>query len=247
MSGDYGMVIDAVAAAVFLLPTEDVPVDPSPSPSPTETAKPAPKLSQLYAGEAKIRAGMEGASVKTIQKQLTGVGKTAPVTGVWDKPSVKAYKSYQRKFGYWPTGTVTGSQATFLKKLYGNGKLPKTCLTGRVLCVDKSQLVLRYMNDGEQRKAIDVRFGSSETPTRQGKFQVYSKMRFLISDLSGTPMPYSLFFSGGQAVHYSPGFDRDGYNGSSLGCVNVGSKKEAKWIYRQTPVGTPVYIYRSGR
>lgn len=244
---------------VFLLPVEDLPTEPTPTPSPTQTVtptpdptptpttKPAPSLSELYAGNAKIKAGMEGKSVTTIQKQLTGVGKTAPLTGVWDKPSRAAYKSWQRKFGYWPTGTVNGKQATALKKLYGNGKLPKECMSGRVLCVDKTQLLLRVMKDGKQRLAVDVRFGSSETPTRNGGFRVYAKVPFLISDLSGTPMPYSLFFSGGQAVHYSPGFHRDGYNGSSLGCVNVGDKEDAKWIYDRTPVGTPVYIYRSGR
>ena len=34
-------------------------------------------------------------------------------------------------------------------------------------------------------------------------------------------MPYAMFFSGGQAVHYSPDFAARGYNGASHGCVNV--------------------------
>ncbi len=240
-AGDYRYVIDALAAAVFLLPADETPVTPEPTPVP------APRLAEVYAGEAKIRPDMAGPAVEVIQKQLTGVGKTAPLTGVWDAESRAAYKSWQSKFGYWPTGTVTGKQATYLKKLYGNGKLPKICRTGRVLCVDKHQLVLRAMKNGKQQLVTDVRFGSSETPTRNGKFGVYSKVPYLISDLSGTPMPFSLFFSGGQAVHFSPGFRRDGYNGSSLGCVNVRSLKDAKWIYHHTPLRTPVYIYRSGR
>jgi lipoprotein-anchoring transpeptidase ErfK/SrfK len=74
---------------------------------------------------------------------------------------------------------------------------------------------------------------------------VFSKIRFLISDLAGTPMPYSLFFSGGQAIHFSPGFRRDGYNGASLGCVNIRVYKDARKLYYSTPVGTPVYVYRS--
>lgn len=206
---------------------------------------PAPTMAEVYSGQAKLRLGMSGPAIEKLQTQLSGVGKTADVTGVFDEQTKLAYKSWQNKFGYWPTGVVTGHQATLLKKLYGNGKLPKICRTGRILCVDKTQLVLRAMKNGKQQLVTDVRFGSSETPTRNGKFRVYSKVRYLVSDLSGTPMPYSLFFSGGQAVHYSPGFHRDGYNGSSLGCVNVGILKNARWIYRNTPSGTPVFIYRS--
>ena len=101
------------------------------------------------------------------------------------------------------------------------------------------------MVNGKQKLVTDVRFGAELTPTRNGKHRVHSKIRYLISDLAGTPMPYSVFFSGGQAVHYSPGFHRDGYNGASLGCVNVRVYKDAREIYQRTRIGTLVYVYRS--
>ncbi len=240
--------IDALAAVVLLMPAEDTPA-PTPTPTTTPTEPPvkkAPPLSLVYKGKAKIKAGMEGQSVTTIQEQLNGVGKPAPVNGVFDEQTRKAYKSFQDKFGYWPTGKVTQSPALKLKKLYGNGKLPKICRTSnKVLCIDKTQLVLRQMTNGKQKLVTDVRFGSEQTPTRNGQFRVYSKIRYLISDLAGTPMPFSMFFSGGQAVHYSPGFHRDGYNGASLGCVNIRVYKDARSLYRTTSVGTPVYVYRS--
>ena len=34
-------------------------------------------------------------------------------------------------------------------------------------------------------------------------------------------MPFAMFFSGGQAVHYSPDFAATGYAGASHGCVNI--------------------------
>lgn len=239
--------IDALAAAVFLLPAEDTTPapTPTPTPSPTTEAKKAPALQDVYAGTAKIRPGMQGRSVERIQEQLNGVGKPAPTTGVYDRKTVKAYKSFQEKLGYWPTGNVSQKPALKLKKLYGNGKLPKACKTGRVLCIDKTQQVLRMMVNGDQKLVTDVRFGAEATPTRNGTFRVFSKIRYLISDLAGTPMPYSLFFSGGQAVHYSPGFHRDGYNGASLGCVNVRVYRDAREIYLSSPIGTKVYVYRS--
>ncbi|HPE13727.1 MAG: L,D-transpeptidase [Actinobacteria bacterium] len=244
--------IDALAAAVFLLPSEDPPA-PEPTPNATQVVEPdtakvvkkAPPMKKVYKGTAKIRKGMQGRSVLRVQMQLNGIGKPAPMTGVFDKPTVKAYKSFQDKFGYWPTGTVSQKQSLLLKKLYGKGKLPQACMSGKVLCIDKTQSVLRMMVNGKQKLVTDVRFGSEQTPTRNGKHRVHSKIRYLISDLAGTPMPYSVFFSGGQAVHFSPGFRRDGYNGASLGCVNVRVYKDARTIYQNTPVGGLVYVYRS--
>ena len=58
-------------------------------------------------------------------------------------------------------------------------------------------------------------------------------------------MPYSMFFSGGQAVHYSPYFHRDGYYGASHGCVNLHDRSAAAKLYRVVPLGTRVYVYRS--
>lgn len=261
--GDHGRVIDALAAAVFLLPVEDVPppvdqpvpVETTPVPPSTPTEPPAkkpkpkvkkaPSLKKVYAGDARIRKGMQGRSVKRLQKQLSGIGKPAPLTGVMDKETVRAYRSYQDKFGFWPSGTVGQKAALKLKELYGKGKLPKPCRTGKIICIDKTQLVLRLMKDGKQRLVTDVRFGTELTPTRDGMHRVQRKVRYLISNLAGTPMPYSLFFSGGQAVHYSPGFHRDGYNGGSLGCVNVRVYKDARTIYERSPIGTPVLVYRS--
>ena len=228
--------IDLLAAAAFALPAED--------PAPPEPPK-APPLAEVYAGEAKIKPDMVGRSVERIQEQLDGIGKPTEVTGVFDQQTRKAYKSYQEKFGYWPTGIVSQKQALKLRKLYGGGQLPKACRTGLVLCIDKTQLVLRVMKNGEQQLVTDVRFGAEQTPTRNGAFRVQSKVRYLVSSLAGTPMPFSLFFSGGQAVHYSPGFHRDGYNGASLGCVNVRVYKDAKKIYNTASVGTKVFVYRS--
>jgi lipoprotein-anchoring transpeptidase ErfK/SrfK len=140
---------------------------------------------------------------------------------------------------------VSKNASLKLKKLYGTGKLPKPCMRGQVVCIDKTQSVLRLMVKGRQKLVTDVRFGAEQTPTRNGMHRVHSKIRYLISDLAGTPMPYSVFFSGGQAVHYSAGFRRDGYNGASLGCVNVRVFKDAREIYQRTPIGGKVYVYRS--
>ena len=86
-------------------------------------------------------------------------------------------------------------------------------MTGRVMCVSKTTRMLTWVVDGVPQYGFDVRFGSDELPTREGVFSVYHKQVDVISNLYHTPMPYSMFFSGGQAVHYSSNFARLGYAG----------------------------------
>ena len=74
------------------------------------------------------------------------------------------------------------------------------------MCVSKSTRRLTWVVDGVPQYGFDVRFGSDELPTREGVFSVYQKKVDVISNLYHTPMPYSMFFSGGQAVHYSSNF-----------------------------------------
>ena len=91
---------------------------------------------------------------------------------------------------------------------------------------------------------VDVRFGSAETPTREGSFSVGWKSRNHFSTLYDTPMPYAMFFSGGQAVHYSPDFAARGYNGASHGCVNVRNLAGIQSLFNQVRVGDKVIVYR---
>jgi lipoprotein-anchoring transpeptidase ErfK/SrfK len=54
-----------------------------------------------------------------------------------------------------------------------------------------------------------------------------------------------MFFSGGQAVHYSPDFAANGYNGASHGCVNVRDRAVVAWLFDQVRIGDKVIVYRS--
>ena len=91
---------------------------------------------------------------------------------------------------------------------------------------------------------MDVRFGSQYTPTREGLFQVNFKSRDHVSTIYDTPMPYAMFFSGGQAVHYSADFAARGYNGASHGCVNVRDKKKIAAVFNQVKAGDKVVVYK---
>ena len=114
-----------------------------------------------------------------------------------------------------------------------------------MLCIDKTSRTLRWVVDGTVLKTVDVRFGASATPTREGAYSVYLKSRDHVSQLYDSPMPFAMFFSGGQAVHYSSDFAATGYYGASHGCVNVRDYDAVAWLYDQVDVGDRVVVYWS--
>jgi lipoprotein-anchoring transpeptidase ErfK/SrfK len=121
--------------------------------------------------------------------------------------------------------------------------LDDRCLQGRVICISKKQRRLAWVIDGKIQDTMSVRFGSELTPTRNGVFSVYWKSRNHVSKLYDTAMPYALFFSGGQAVHYSADFAARGYNGSSHGCVNVRDKGAVAALFDAVREGDKVVVY----
>ncbi len=139
------------------------------------------------------------------------------------------------------TGSIAMLSAKSAKK-----KLTKRCITkGRVLCIDKTRDKLYYVKAGKIIKTMDARFGCASSKTRMGTFHVFRKRHYTVSDLYHSPMPYSMFFSGGQAVHYSSDFAARGYNGCSHGCVNIRAKKTLHWVFHQIKIGDKVVVYRS--
>ena len=123
--------------------------------------------------------------------------------------------------------------------------LDPRCTTGRVLCIDKSSNSLRWVVDGAVRMGVDVRFGREGMETREGQFSINAKSRDHVSSIYDTSMPFAMFFSGGQAVHYSPDFAANGYNGASHGCVNVRDYDTVAWLFDEVNVGDKVVVYWS--
>jgi len=160
--------------------------------------------------------------------------------------TVEAVRKFQVKFGIRPSGTVNARTYKRLADVAGKvGVLPKNCLGQLTICIDKRQRLVRLIEDDLPVLTLDARFGYTGAETRQGTFRVHFKSRDHTSSLYQSWMPFALFFAGGQAVHYSAYFARDGYNGASHGCVNLRDYKAAKWLFNRVPVGTRVHVYRS--
>ncbi len=158
-----------------------------------------------------------------------------PVTGVTDAATWRRLVAMTRPPGEWELYLMGGQPAA--------APDPR-CLTGRVLCVSETSRTLRWMVDGRTVSEMAVRFGTRRSPTREGAFPVYRKSRHQVSTLYGSPMPYAMFFSGGEAVHYSYDFAARGYAGGSHGCVNVRDEAAIAQVFAHVRVGDKVVVYR---
>ncbi|MFG3409606.1 peptidoglycan-binding protein [Streptomyces sp. NPDC048142] len=229
----------------------------TPAPDPT-TARPAPEPSTAPPPRVLMRTGSEGSQVRELQARLRQIGHFGRnPTGYYGSVTADAVRSFQAKRRLAVTGNadaVTWQRLLAMTRVPAAAELdPPTerpvaapderCLKGRVLCISKKSRTLAWMIDGRVVSAMDVRFGSEYTPTREGVFPVFWKSRDHVSTLYDTPMPYALFFSGGQAVHYSADFAANGYGGASHGCVNVRDKKKVAALFDQVKNGDKVVVY----
>ncbi|MER5843751.1 MULTISPECIES: L,D-transpeptidase family protein [Streptomyces] len=202
--------------------------------------------------------GDSGRDVRELQARLRQIAWLFDgPTGTYDGPTREAVEGFQGKRGLPRTGrtdTVTWQRLLGMTRepgrweLYLMGGQPAAepdarCRTGRVLCISKSSRTLRWMVDGRTLTTLPVRFGSDPTPTRDGVFAVYWKSRDHVSTLYDSPMPYAMFFSGGQAVHFSADFAARGYAGSSHGCVNVRDEAAIARLYEQVRNGDKVVVH----
>jgi lipoprotein-anchoring transpeptidase ErfK/SrfK len=239
------------------------PASATPSPSPTQSATDSPTTTAaLIAGPALYKAGSTGDAVRGLQVRLRQLAwYSGAITGTYDSQTVSGVKGFQGKRGFPVTGEVdqrtldklvamtrtpsANEKNNVIAPVTASGAVDSRCLTGHVLCIDKSTRKLRWVVDGQVVKVFDVRFGSELTPTREGSFTVFEKSRNHVSTIYHTAMPFAMFFSGGQAVHYSADFAARGYNGSSHGCVNVRDYNGIAWLFDQVSIGTSVIVYRS--
>jgi hypothetical protein len=240
----------ATAPAPRPSPTKSAPATPRPTPTPTP--KPTPSAPTLPPGTRvptayPVHSGDGGPLVLHVQQRLAWMGYPVKLTAVMDSATVKAVKRFRSKFALGSSGVVSSSTWKKLTALtHANGLLPARCTSEAVvLCVDKTQRSLRLVRHGVVVLMADARFGGLATPTREGSFRIYRKSRDHVSSVFHTRMPFAMFFSGGEAVHYSPYFDRDGYNGASHGCVNLRDIGIARSLFDQIPLGTRVVVFRS--
>ncbi|MGW1375308.1 L,D-transpeptidase family protein [Streptomyces sp. NPDC002446] len=231
----------------------------SPPPRATHSAPAHTGRPTRSATDPVMAPGSRGAQVRELQARLAQLGlfDRSP-TGYYGPVTTAAVRAFQGSRGLSRTGAV---QPAVWSALRAHTRRPSRtelhppttrpigtpdprCMTGRVICISKRTLTLAWIVDGRIVSAMDVRFGSQYTPTREGTFRLTFKSRRHVSTIYHTAMPYAMFFSGGQAVHYSADFAARGYTGASHGCVNVRDRARIAALFDAVRKGTKVVVYR---
>ncbi len=232
------------------------------TPRPTPQRTPEPVVPQ--GGPPLMSPGENSAEIRALQARLRQIQWfSGDVTGYYGEVTTRAVSGFQAKREIAVTGYVDQETLDRLFAMTSTpsadelanvvaasasnapGALDARCTSGRVLCIDKTSNTLRWVVDSQVRTTVDVRFGSQYTPTREGTFSVQWKNRDHVSSLYDSSMPFAMFFSGGQAVHYSSDFAAVGYAGASHGCVNVRDYAAIAALFDQVQVGDRVVVYRS--
>ncbi|WP_151482983.1 L,D-transpeptidase family protein [Streptomyces albicerus] len=158
----------------------------------------------------------------------------------------KAIRVFQVKHGIRPTSGFAGPVTWARMRLLSAAKNPNAAgkcpvRRYRVACVDLTRQ-LTWVQKGTKVLfgPVPVRSGKAGYRTRTGLHRVYWKHKNHWSTLYNTRMPYSQFFSKGQAFHgiygnvYSPP--------GSMGCVNL-RVADARTLWGVLHKGDRVYVW----
>jgi hypothetical protein len=168
------------------------------------------------------------------------------VDGKQSAADCRAIRAFQVKYRIKPAigfaGPVTWAQMMLVsarKNPNAAGKCPVR--TYRVACVDLSRQ-LTWVQKGKKVVfgPVPMRSGRAGYRTRTGWHKIFWKHKNHVSTLYNQPMPYSQFFSGGQAFHavYGTIFTTVG----SMGCVNL-RLGDARKLWSVTRTGDRVYVW----
>ncbi|MFC5215490.1 L,D-transpeptidase family protein [Streptomyces coerulescens] len=169
-----------------------------------------------------------------------------PVDGEQSTGDCRAIRTFQKKHGIKPAVGYAGPTTWATMQLVSARKNPnadKKCPVRkyRVACVDLDrQLAWVQHNKRIVFPPVPIRSGREGYGTRTGWHTVYWRHKNHVSTLYKSPMPYSQFFSGGQAFHgvYGNIFTPIG----SRGCVNM-TLRDARKLWGVLKKGDRVYVW----
>lgn len=216
-------------------------VEPRDAPAETDALIEYVPLNEAVAGKSVTCTKLTGPYQRQVERWLK-----LKVDGKQSAGDCAAIRAFQTKQGIKPNtgfaGPVTWGRMQLLsakKNPNAAGKCPVRSY--RVACVDLPRQ-LTWVQKGKKVLwgPVPMRSGRAGYRTRTGWFKVYWKHKNHWSTLYNSPMPYSQFFSGGQAFHaiYGSVYDPNG----SWGCVNL-RLADARSLWNVTKTNDHVYVW----
>ncbi|QIY97747.1 L,D-transpeptidase family protein [Streptomyces sp. S1D4-11] len=216
-------------------------VEPRDAPAETDALIEYVPLVEAVAGKSVTCSKLTGPYQRQVERWLK-----LKVDGKQSARDCAAIRAFQTKEGIKPNTGFAGPVTWARMQLMSAKKKPnasKKCpvRSYRVACVDLTRQ-LTWVQKGKKVLwgPVPMRSGRAGYRTRTGWFKVYWKHKSHWSTLYNTPMPYSQFFSGGEAFHaiYGSIYDPNG----SYGCVNL-RLADARSLWNVTKTGDHVYVW----
>lgn len=136
-------------------------------------------------------------------------------------------------------GGLVGAAVLLLAGAVGASAAPSgaPCGSAARACVDLSTQQAWLLREGNVTYGpVPVATGKASAPTDPGTFQVFWKdLHHRSSEFHNAPMPYSVFFNGGDAFH------EDSVSVRSNGCVHL-THSAAQTFYNTLHVGDVVQV-----
>ncbi|MGH3446419.1 MAG: L,D-transpeptidase family protein [Nocardioidaceae bacterium] len=175
--------------------------------------------------------------VRELQYRLAFAGVYhAGAVGHFGPKTRRGVRRYQRREGLRVTGVANHKTWAHLLRdtVRHRGQTPHVCKTGGWhACYDRKMNQLTLWHSGHIVNTWLVRGGAHNMQTRRGTHWVYWRdIDHRSRTYGGSPMPYSQFFDGGEAIHGSR-YMMNPFVGHSHGCVNM-YVEDARQLWKLT-------------
>ncbi|MFR9676324.1 L,D-transpeptidase family protein [Streptomyces sp. TR06-5] len=213
--------------------------------APTSLIEYVPPGEQVRAGEPEAKKPRCSRSTGPYQKFVERRLGLEP-DGVQSRKDCRAIQEYQTKVGIYPNsgfaGPVTWKVMT-LRWARAHPERLRGCpdRDGVVACMALSRQLMWVEEGGEiVFGPVPIRSGKPGYETRTGWHTIFRRVRHEHSTLYNSPMPFSQYFDGGQALH---GVYDDLYTGpGSHGCVNL-RYEDAQRLWKVLAKGDRAYAW----
>lgn len=259
--GDVQAQVDRVVASLETFEAEaefstatprptKLPPTPEPTEEPTATPTSSPAIAEAQPGGANVRSGP--GTDYALKGTLDG-GEQVQIIGQYgDWWQI----TYQGRAAWIYDGVVSASKTEGVDQVEAvptqvpsspavipTAAPPSAIREARWIDVNLTEQRLTAYENGEPVHSTLVSTGLPKTPTVQGQFRIWIKLRY--DDMEGADyyledVPHVMYFYQGYGLHGAPWHNNFGHR-MSHGCVNL-PLPEAEWFFNFADVGTLVNV-----
>lgn len=183
-------------------------------------------------------ASLRPRTVEEVQRRLAELGflPRSGVDGIFGGQSRGAVIAFQK----WEGLVRDGIPGPVTQRALAAGKRPTPVTNRRGTRIEilLDRQVLLFIHRRRVVRVAHVSTGRPRFATPRGRYEIFRKRRRARSIPYDVWLPLASYFVGGIAIHQSRSVP---VRPASHGCVRA-TVNDARWLYRRTPIGTPVRV-----